>query len=294
MQAETNLSIQAGPGVCDAHCHITSTDITATAGAVGQPPPDYSMSALFALHRSLGIDRSVIVQSARHGKDNSIAEQAIRAGGGRYLGVAIVGTDAEDAELARLAQAGFRGVRFNFMRHLAAADPIEAVIALTPRLARAGLHLQVHFESELIHTLGPALLRSHVPVVIDHMGRVDAAKGPDHDDFAALMRLMRDERFLVKVSGIDRVDREPPYTHGVALARLLVASFGNRCLWGTDWPHLNHNHQPGDRQLAALTAAIAPDPQALHRLLVINPESFYRFPPLDTTTPPPAGQPTKP
>ena len=167
------------------------------------------------------------------------------------------------------------------MRHLHAADPIEAVIELTPRLARAGLHLQVHFESDLIHALGPQLSRSQVPVVIDHLGRVDALRGASHADFVALTRLVQDERFYVKVSGVDRIDRAPPYAAGIELARLLVQSVPGRCFWGTDWPHLNHHHQPDDEGLAALTASIAPDPQLRHRLLVSNPEAFYRFEPLE-------------
>ncbi len=270
------------PGTCDTHCHIVgpARQFPLTQGATS---PDYPKEALFDLHQTLGIARSVIVQSARHGTDNFALEDAIRAGGPRYLGVAVVGVDVDDAELLRLASAGIRGVRFNFMRHLSRAEPIEAVIELTPRLARTGLHLQVHFESDLIHSLAPHLLRSEVAVVIDHLGRVDASRGPDHADFAALMRLMGDERFHTKVSGVDRIDRTPPYAQAVELARLVVASFPHRCLWGTDWPHLNHHHQPDDRQLAALTAAIAPDPQARHRLLVSNPESFYRFAPLGTT-----------
>ncbi|MGE0799292.1 MAG: amidohydrolase [Lautropia sp.] len=266
-------------GVCDAHCHVVgpAQRFPLVEGATGHHPKE----ALFDLHRRLGIERSVIVQSARHGRDNSAVEDAIRSGAGRYLGVAIVGVEASDDELVRLARAGFRGVRFNFMRHLHAAEPIEAVIEMTPRLARAGMHLQVHFESDLVHSLGPHLKRSHVPVVIDHLGRVDASRGAAHADFAALLQLLQDERFHVKVSGVDRIDHEPPYAAGVELARLLVQALPARCLWGTDWPHLNHRHQPDDTRLAELTASIAPDPELRHRLLVTNPETFYRFQPLE-------------
>jgi len=271
-------------GVCDAHCHIVgpSAQFPLVAGATG----DYPKEALFELHRRLGVDRSVIVQSARHGRDNAAVEDAIRAGGGRVLGIAIVSTGVPDLELERLARIGVRGVRFNFMRHVAGAEPIEAVIEMTPRLARLGLHLQVHFESELVHALAPHLKRSEVPVVIDHLGRVDALRGASHADFAALTQLLHDDRFYVKVSGIDRIDRQPPYPAGIALARLLVQSFPERCLWGTDWPHLNHHHQPDDVRLSELTASIAPDPELRHRLLVSNPERFYRFEPLEATCPP--------
>ena len=61
--------------------------------------------------------------------------------------MALVAPEVPEVELARLARAGMRGVRFNFTRHLpGGADP-QAVMALAPRLAAHGLHLQVHFES---------------------------------------------------------------------------------------------------------------------------------------------------
>ena len=145
------------------------------------------------------------------------------------------------------------------------------------RLAPLGLHLQVHFEPSLIHGLAGPLSRSAVPVVVDHMARVDARLGAGHADFAALEALMRDTRFHVKVSGIDRVDTTPPYAHGIALARRLVDAFADRCVWGTDWPHPNHTHVPDDGALVDALEAIAPDPAVRRRLLVDTPARLYRF-----------------
>lgn len=66
------------------------------------------------------------------------------------------------------------------------------------------------------------------PVVLDHMGRVDAKRGADDADFAALLTLLKNPKFHVKVSGIDRIDafgsrKLPPYTQGIALARFSLA-----------------------------------------------------------------------
>jgi 2-pyrone-4,6-dicarboxylate lactonase len=135
----------------------------------------------------------------------------------------------------------------------------------------------VHFESSLLHEIGPWLLRSAVPVVIDHIGRVDALLGPEHADFAALHALLRDERLAVKVSGVDRIDRAWPYEAGVALARIMVESYPDRCLWGTDWPHPNHHHEPDDAALVELLPAIATNAAQLNGLLVTNPARIYRF-----------------
>ena len=229
----------------------------------------------------MGIERCVIVQSVIHGTDNRVVEDAIAAGGGRYLGVALVAPDVGDAELKRLADVGFRGVRFHFMRHIADATSVEAVIAMTPRLAAVGMHLQVHFESELVHELSEPLRRSQVPVVIDHMGRVDATRGAEHQDFQALMRLLANPGIHVKVSGIDRIDAhsspERGYPEGVKLARMLVERFPEQCVWGSDWPHPNHTHVPDDGALVDALGEIAPGPGQMEQILVRNPQALYRF-----------------
>lgn len=281
-------SLRLPPLACDSHVHVFGP----TARFPYTPnrratPVEAPKETLFALHRQMGIERCVIVQSITHGTDNRVVEDAIAAGEGRYLGVALVEPDVSDAELLRLAQAGFRGVRFNFMRHIDGGVAVDAVLALTPRLAAVGMHLQVHFESELVHELAAPLQRSQVPVVIDHMGRVDATRGPGHDDFQALLRLLENPRFYVKVSGIDRIDAKAPpqqrYRHGVALARILVERFPERCVWGTDWPHPNHTHIPDDGVLVDALSEIASDRKLLEQLLVRNPQELYRFGPVGRT-----------
>ena len=265
-------------GACDCHVHVfgPAARFPFAAGR-NFTPVDAPKEMLFALHRQLGIQRCVIVQSAVHGFDNRVVEDAIAAGGGRYLGVALVPVNVADAELQRLAAAGFRAVRFNFMKHLAAAGTPDEIVALTLRLKPLAMHWQVHFESSLIHSLAAPLARSAVPVVIDHMGRVDAALGAEGADFAALMALLRNPLFHVKLSGIDRIDPQPPYSQGVQLARRLVETFPDQCLWGTDWPHPNHTHVPDDGELVDRLTAIAPQAALLEKLLVRNPQALYQF-----------------
>ena len=275
----TRPRLRLPAGACDSHVHVFGpAQRFPYAAQRNYTPVDAPRETLFALHRLLGIERCVIVQSALHGMDNRVVEDAIAAGGGRYLGVALVPVDVADAELARLAAAGFRGVRFNFSPHLPAAAAPGQLPDFSRRLAPHGLHLQVHFESSMVHSLAGPLARSAVPVVIDHIGRVDAALGPQHRDFAALHALLQDPRCYVKVSGVDRIARSWPYADGVALARKLVQDFALRCVWGTDWPHPNHHHVPDDARLVDLLEDIAPDPAARERLLVHNPQTLYRFP----------------
>ena len=269
------------PGACDAHVHVFGPVARFPFAARRSfTPADAPKEALFALHRRLGIDRCVIVQSLCHGHDNRVVEDAIAAGGGRYLGVALLPLDVDDEELARLADSGFRGVRFNFTKDSQDDFDVRRVVDFTRRLAPLGMHLQVHFDRGLIHALAAPLAESAVPVVIDHMARVDASAGTAHADFVALHTLMKNPLFRVKVSGIDRISRisrELGYTDGIAIARALVHDFPDRCFWGTDWPHPLHDHVPDDGVLVDALSQIAPEKALRERLLVHNPQAFYRF-----------------
>ena len=277
----TRPAIRLPRGACDAHCHIFGP----RARFPFDPrapffPGDAPKKALFALHEWLGIERCVIVQSTCHGFDNAVVADAIAAKDGSYLGVALAPTTITRAELRQLDAQGFRALRFNFMKHLGQPTPIEPIIALTPTLADLGWHLQVHFQSTLIDELVPGLLRSAVPVVIDHMGRVDASLGLAQEPFQTLMRLLDDSRIWVKVSGADRVSRNgPPYADALPFARTLVERFGDRTLWGTDWPHPNTAVAPDDGVLTDAISQMAPTAAQQQALLVDNPQRLYRFRP---------------
>jgi 2-pyrone-4,6-dicarboxylate lactonase len=268
---------------CDSHVHVFGPRSRFAYSPLRKnTPAEAPKEKLFALHKKLGIRRCVIVQSMIHGNDNSVVEDAIAAGGGDYLGVALTKVDVSDQELQRLASRGFRAVRFNFMAHLDGGHDVRDVIKLTPRLAAVGMHLQVHFESALVHSVGQQLLQSAVPVVIDHMGRVDATKGESHEDFQALMRLLDHPKVYVKVSGIDRIEATSRagsgYPMGTQLAARLVECFPEQCVWGLDWPHPNHTHIPDDGELVDALMQIAPTKSLLDGLLVRNPQLLYRFP----------------
>ncbi len=266
------------PGAWDTHCHVFGPKATYPfAATTSLDPADAPKETLFALHARLGIERCVIVQSAVHGMDNRVVEDALAAKGGAYLGIALLPVGVEGAELRRLDRLGFRGVRFNFMQHLHRAASIEEVMTLAPRLAEIGWHLQIHMEGALIESMAPQLARSPVPVVIDHIGRVDAGAGLEQAPFRRLLRLMEDARFWVKVSGCDRITRAgPPYVDALPFARKLVAEFPDRVVWGTDWPHPHHaGPVPDDGQLVDLIADIAPTEALRRKLLVDNPRRLY-------------------
>jgi 2-pyrone-4,6-dicarboxylate lactonase len=274
------MSMTLPVGACNAHCHVFGPGERFPYAADGtyRPTADAPKEALYALNDRLGLQRCVVVQAGCHGFDNRATEDAVSSRPDDYRGIALLRPSVADAELRRMDAAGFRGVRFNYSRHLGPGTPINEVLALAARLVPLGWHLQIHGDPDLVLGIGPSLLRSPVPVVIDHIGRVDASLGLQQPHFRSLLDLMGHEHIWVKVSGMDRITRiGPPYLDAQPFARQLVAEFGDRVVWGNDWPHPNHSGTPDDRQLVDLIAAMAPTAAECERLMVSNPARLYRF-----------------
>jgi 2-pyrone-4,6-dicarboxylate lactonase len=275
----TEPKLKLPPLACDAHFHVFGPkDKFPFAEKRTYTPADAPKEVLIDRHMFLGIERGVVVQSAAHGFDNSAAADLLAEKKGSYFGVALVPTNVDMAELKRLDAQGFRGVRFNYVKHLGGGPPLAEVMKLAGKLASLGWHLQLHLESSMILQMTTELKFSPVPVVIDHMGRPDASQGLDQSGFVNLLKLMEDKRFWVKVSGLERASRQgAPYSDAVPFARKLVSEFGERTVWGSDWPHPNLAAIPDDGILVDLIGEFAPSEAQRQALLVDNPQKLYKF-----------------
>jgi len=266
-------------GACDTHFHVFGPKARFPYAAERSytPPADAPKETLFALHKHLGIERGVVVQSAVHHFDNSAAADLLAANK-NYRGIALLPASTPIAELKKLDAQGFRGVRFHYMGHLGKGDSVEAALEMAKRLAEIGWHLQIHMEGARIEELSPSLAASPVPVVVDHMGRVDASRGPDSPEFKALLALMKHKHVWVKVSGPERISKQSaPWKDARPFQRKLVAEFGDRAVWGTDWPHPNLDEVPDDGELVDALAEAAPSEAERKAVLVDNPKRLYGF-----------------
>lgn len=265
------------PGAVDTHAHV-----------IGAPPdypyvearsftaPPATPAAYLAMLDATGMTYGVLVQISMHGTDNRLLTGTLRANRRRLKGIGVVELGLADKAYRELAAAGVVGLRLNVLYGGGMGlDKLESYGALCREL---GWHLQLLIDARTLPPLAARIAKLPVPVVVDHMGHFPASAGVDDPGFQALIGLVRDGAW-VKISGAYRLTVEgPPYRDTIPIARALVEVAPERCVWGSDWPHVaNWAHMMNVGDLLDLLTDWVPDAAARKRVLVDNPAKLYGF-----------------
>ena len=267
------------PLACDSHMHIFDPRF-APSPHWKRTPPDAPVAAYRRLQQRLGTQRTVVVTPSTYGTDNACTLDALDQLGDGARGVAVVAQDVGDAELDRLHARRVRGLRVNFVTPQSWGETTPQMLAtLARKAARLPLwHIQVFMHPEQIVALESVLAALPVPLVIDHLGRIDPDGGPSADGYGALRRLLDGGNTWVKLSGAYMRSTAPAYADTLVLAQVLVRAAPERLVWGSDWPHTTA--APGtvnDADLVDLLRAWAGSDAAMDRILVDNPARLYGF-----------------
>src|SRR5690349_21091726 len=229
------------PGSTDCHCHTFEAGYPHAADISYLPAPA-PLSGYLRMCETVGLERTVQVNSAAFGFDNSVTLDLIKKlGQKRALGVAGIRADAPDAELERLHAGGMRGARLSTkVKGYGGTDLLDA---LAKKVQPFGWHVDLHLNGAAeIVALEPQLMRLPVPIVFDHMGSPKAAEGVGAPGFQALLRLLkRREDCWVKISSWYRLSQAgaPRWGDMSPLAQALVETRPDRVVWGSNWPHPN-------------------------------------------------------
>lgn len=267
------------PLSCDSHMHIFDPRFAPSPHWKRQPP-DAPVAAYRRLQQRLGTQRAVVITPSTYGTDNACTLDALDQLGESACGVAVVAQDVGDVELDRLHARRVRGLRVNFVtpQSWGATTP-EMLATLARRVARLpGWHVQVFMHPEQIVALESVLAALPVPLVIDHLGRMDPAEGASGEAWGALRRLLDGGNAWVKLSGAYMRSTAPGYADTLPLAQALVRAAPERLVWGSDWPHTTE--APGtvnDADLVDLLWAWAGTDAMRDRILVDNPARLYGF-----------------
>jgi len=234
----------------------------------------------------MGLSRGVLVTASASGTDNRSVLAALAEYPDRLRGVAVPDPAVTEAELDHWSESGIRGVRVNLFRkegHAVYRNGVglETLEALAPRLAARGWHAQVWIHAPDLPELAPRLLKLGMPLVIDHMGRMDASRGVGDPGFQTLCRMLAEGQAWTKISGADRLSGTgTPYEDVDPLAKAVIAANIERIVWGADWPHIAYFDKPvpDDGDLLNLLARWLPDAAARRKVLVDNPATLYGWP----------------
>ncbi len=218
-------------------CHVHVFDALAPASGGHYRPVDRPLAQIESLAQDHGVSRLVLVQPSVYSTDNSVLLRALAVQPGRHRGVVVLGPSIGDAELDEMHALGVRGVRFNLVSPVGeGGDPSHRLAALAPQLRRLGWHVQWYTRVEQLPQVAAWHLGSGLTCVLDHLAGFTPGVLPEHPAWQAAESLARQGAWL-KLSGWYRLDAVEPYTALVPHIQRLAALFGQRLVWGSDWPH---------------------------------------------------------
>jgi len=293
-QVTTPINFAVPAHACDCHTHIFGDPAKFPFFAGRTYTPETALpEEMSKVHAALHMQRVVIVTPSVYGTDNSCTLYGMKARGANARGVAVVDENTSPAELDRLRAAGIRGIRLN-LATAGQTDPatgrrrFQAAIAQTKS---RNWHIQMFTSLAVISGIRDLVLDSEVPVVFDHFGGLNAARGLQQPGFTDLVDLVHSGKAYVKVSGAYRASTQgPDYADAAPFARALITANPDRVLWGSDWPHPNTATAPGhpptevtpllqidDGRLLNQLPLWAPDAAVCRKILVDNPARLYGF-----------------
>ena len=276
------------PHSCDTHFHIFGPpDNFPFAPARQYTPPAAPLEHYLNMSAAIGIERGVVVQPSVHGLDNAVTLDAIARSRGRFRGVGRVDDKASRSDLKKLHEGGIRGVRFNLLDRPRGNIALDVFDRVVEGIADFAWSVDLHIDPKNLLEHEKRLRALKLPVVFDHIARIDPAAGLNQPAFQLLLDLLKGDRFWVKVSGADkicnaRVDSYPglPYIEVIPFARAVIEAAPDRVIWGTDWPHSNifvPGQTANDGDLIDLLCEFAPEEKVRKKILVDNPAVLYGF-----------------
>lgn len=262
----------------DCHVHVFSAAAPIRAGHY--VPADRPLGEIERAAQAHGIGRLVLVQPSVYGTDNTVMLQALEASAGRHRGVAVLDPAVGDDALDRLHRAGVRGVRFNLVSPAGHAGDLGAahdeLHRLAPRLRDRGWHVQWYVRAEALPQLADWQARTGLCFVLDHLGGLAAGLAEAHPAWAAA-RALAEGGAWIKLSGWYRLGAAAPYDALRPNLQRAIALFGDRTVWGSDWPHTSFaaDAVPAYAAMLAPVAAVL-DEAGRRALLGAQPAALYR------------------
>lgn len=268
-------------GACDSHFHVFGERSRyPVLPGIEHDMPEATIAAALRMHAALGIQRGVIVASTVNGSNHQVVLDALAVAGPGYRACALhtVLDEQPDTYIQQLHDAGVRGARFNLLKMLNRIPAPDRIRRAVARIRELGWYCKVQPDyHEPLESLAP-FEDAGCPVLIDHLGRANAAEGPGGPIASKVGDLLRRGNFWLLLSNAYKVSRTgPPWTDMIPVLRGFIEAAPDRVIWASDWPHTFHEQPaPNDGELLNLLLSATSDDER-RRILVDNPTRLFGF-----------------
>ena len=268
-------------GACDTHLHVYGPfdRYPLSPDRHYDPAPDCTLDDYLKVHRTLGLERAVIVTGSANGTNNQITLDTLARMNGSFKAIALLGADVSDAELHRLKAGGFRGFRIK------SSGRGYTLLKDTQRMVERTREFDWHVEF-MVQSLQEAIATTaflsslKVPYVFDHVAHAE----PDQHkhgrkEFAELLAILKNEEHAwINLYSFYQLSKSgsPDYADMVEVIQAIIAARPDHVIWGSNWPHPSISvPTPNDGDLLNFLLAAAPEEHARTKILSGNPAKLY-------------------
>jgi 2-pyrone-4,6-dicarboxylate lactonase len=272
--------LKAPPGACDTHLHVYGPfdRYPLVAERNYDPDPRSTLDDYLKVHRTLGLERAVIVTGSGNGTNNQITLDALTRMNGRFKGLALLDPAVGDAELVKLKDAGFTG--FRVKSNGRGGMSFEETTRMVTRTAGFTWHVEFMSQSmaEVIGAV-PFLSGLKIPYVFDHVAHAEPHQDAIDRVFKELLRILQNEEHAwINLYSFYQLSKAgpPDYTDMVDVIQAIIQTRPDHVIWGSNWPHGGVRvPMPNDGDLLDFLLAAAPDGETRKLLLSDNPAKLY-------------------
>jgi predicted TIM-barrel fold metal-dependent hydrolase len=257
-----------------------------------------SPAGLFSTLGKNGVTHCLLIQPGAYAHDNRAMLDVIAMSNGTVKAIAGLALDTSDEDFINLKARGVVGVRLSQVtvdrqHNQITVDPHrferDKLSDFLRRCRKHDFWVEVFAAAASWPSIIPALVRSEVKVLAEHIGWPILTEGLHEPGFKALLQFGRTSNAVIKISGGFRISwKGEPYEDVRPYIIELLDAFGaERCIWGSDWPFLNPDNGPAKRpikvssveyhrELDALRSWL-PSEKIRQQILWHNPARFFEF-----------------
>jgi predicted TIM-barrel fold metal-dependent hydrolase len=250
-QAAPGAKAAGKPPLIDTHMHVWSGDAERFPFAHPYDPsfkPPKIAATVELLVKEMdehGVTHCVLVQTISHGWDNRYLAHCLKAHPKRFRGQGLIDpTDPKVADKLEpwVREHGLAGMRFSPLYYEGRDEWLDSAAhqVLWKKAEELGAIFNFFITTSQLPKLEGMVRRfPKVPVVIDHLARIDLKLSDPLPEFKKLLALARHPSVWVKVSELSVLSPSGKYPYGDTFAwvRRMYDAFGpDRLLWGTGFP----------------------------------------------------------